>query len=304
VVVPHREATLAVRIMGTVQHVAVREGEAVSQGQVLLSLDDQVVAGQEAQAGAMLAQARAALDLARKNRERFDHLARHQAAAELELDRARLALEQAQAAVRQAEGALASARSMRQDGRIVAPFDGWVRQRMVEVGDLASPGRPLLVLESRKGRYLQVSLPERLVLRGSVKTGTTCQVAMEDQPGLDVIRGRIAEVSSGADPMTHTYRVKVDLDADSLPTGQTASLLMDEGGDNAILVPRSALMHRGEMTLVVVRNQEGKTENRVISVGREEGDQVEVLSGLKGGETLLVDLPAPPASGLKVEEVV
>ena len=104
--------------------------------------------------------------------------------------------------------------------------------------------------------------------------------------------------------MTHTYRVKVDLEANDLPTGQTASLLMEEGGDSAILIPRSALMHRGEMTLVVVRNQEGRTENRVISVGREDGEQVEVLSGLKGGETLLVDLPHPPVAGLKVEEVV
>ena len=154
-----RTAAVSSRVMATVTAVLVKPGDPVRAGQVLVEIDPATARGQEAQARGALAQAQAALALAERNFERFQTLAAKGAASQLELDVARMQYEQAKGAVTQGEGAVEAAASVARESRVVAPFDGRVAAKLVEVGDLAAPGRPLVMVESAAGRRLVLPCP-------------------------------------------------------------------------------------------------------------------------------------------------
>lgn len=302
VVEASRVAAVSSRVMATVTAVPVKAGDAVRSGQVLVEIDPATARGQEAQARGALAQAQAAHALAERNWERFRALADKQAASELEVDMARMQYEQAKGAVQQAQGAVAAAASVANESRVVAPFDGRIAAKLVEVGDLAAPGRPLVIIESATGRRLAVAVPESA--GGSLAVGQPVPVRIDSMPQLGVIAGVIEERSSGADPMTHTVAVKVALRGFEVPAGVAGRASVSVGTRSVVAVPAAALIRHGGLDLVVVRDAQGLARSRAVTVGeRLEGGLVAVLSGLSGGESVLVGLAAAPADGAPVDEV-
>jgi multidrug efflux system membrane fusion protein len=296
-------AAVSSRVMATVTAVPVRLGDAVAAGQTLVSIDPTTAQGQVAQAEGALAQARAALTLAQRNYERFQALARTQAASELELDLARMQYEQAQGAVQQGQGAVEAASSVARESRVVAPFAGRVAQRLVEVGDLAAPGRPLIVLESQVGRRMVLSVPEGLVAAAALEIGDAVPVTLDAQPELGELAGKVAEVSPGPDPVSHSYTVKLELAGVDVAAGAAGRAWLPVGRREAVVVPAEALVQSGGLTLVVVRDPDGRAQSRVVTLGARRADgRIEVLSGLAGGETLALGLPAAPPAGALLEE--
>ena len=300
------QAAVSTRVMATVTGVHVQTGDTVRRGQLLLELDPQTVRGQTSQAQGALAQAQAALALAERNYQRFQELAKTDAASELELDQARMQYEQSLGAVEQAEGSVSAARSMQADARITAPFEGTVARRMAEVGDLAAPGRPLLMLESKSSRRLAVAVPETTAHRAQLSIGDEVQVKIDVRPDLGVLPGTVAEMTPGADPLARTFAVEIALPLDpanEIATGAAGRAYLRVGMREALAVPGDAVIHHGGLALVVVVNDENRTQSRVVTVGDSlEGDRVEILSGLSGGETVLVGLEAVPPSGSPVRE--
>lgn len=297
-----KTASISTRVMAMVTAVHVRAGDRVRKGQLLLEIDPQASEGQVAQARGALGQARAALALAERNYERFQALAESNAASELELDMARMQYEQALAAVEQADGAVSSASSVAGDSRVTAPFAGRVARKMVEVGDLAAPGRPLLSLESESGRRLVLSVPESLMQGSGLVAGTEIAVQVDARDDLGVLTGTVAEVDPGADPASHSFRVKVLLPEVDLASGSAGRARIQGPSRNRVYVPANAVLRRGGMQMVVVRDDEGRASSRVVTLGSPLGsDRIEVLSGLAGGETVLVDLDSIPPLGASVE---
>jgi len=295
-------AAISVRVMAMVTAVRVKAGDVVTKGQLLLEIDPQASEGQLSQARGGLGQADAALALAARNYERFQALAESNAASELELDMARMQYEQAKAAVEQAQGAVSSASSVAGDSRVVAPFSGRVGRKMVEVGDLAAPGRPLLVIESTAGRRLVVSIPETLMAQAKLAFGDELRVGIDSQSDLTEMTGSVVEIPPGADPASHSFQVKLALNAPELPSGATGRAFIPTDEQTLIAVPDAAVLRRGGIQMVVVRTNDGFASTRVVTVGRRlPGDRVEILSGLTGGESVLLDLPAPPSAGTRVE---
>jgi len=298
-----RRSSLAARVMAVVADVLVEEGERVGAGQTLLTLDPGTAEAQVAQARGALAQAEAALLLARRNHERFEALAAGDAASALEADQARTQLAQAEGAVEQAHGALEAASDVAGDTRITAPFAARVAQRLVDPGDLAAPGRPLLVLESEASRRLALAVPEGLLARAELTIGDTLTVTLDATSGSGSMEGTVALIGAGPDPSTHAVRVEVLLPADDVPAGAAGRAWLPVGGRDAVVVPAEAILHRGGLESVVLRTEDGTTATRVVTTGETIGGAVEVLSGLDGGETVLVGLAAPPPSGSPVEVV-
>ncbi len=297
-----KTAAISVRVMAMVTAVRVKAGDEVRKGQLLLEIDPQASEGQLSQARGGLGQAEAGLALAERNYERFQALAESNAASELELDMARMQYEQAKAAVEQAQGAVSSASSVAGDSRVVAPFSGRVGRKMVEVGDLAAPGRPLLVIESKEGRRLVVSIPESLMAQAKLQFGDDLRVSIDSRPDLTDLTGSVVEIPPGADPASHSFQVKLALDAPDLPSGATGRASIPTGMRTLIAVPEGAVLRRGGIQMVVVRTDDGFASTRVVTVGRDlPGEQVEILSGLTGGETVLMGLTAPPSAGTRVE---
>ena len=297
-----KTAAISVRVMAMVTAVRVKAGDEVRKGQLLLEIDPQASEGQLSQAKGGLGQAEAALALAERNYERFQALAESNAASELELDMARMQYEQAKAAVEQAKGAVSSASSVAGDSRVVAPFSGRVGRKMVEVGDLAAPGRPLLVIESKEGRRLVVSIPESLMAKADLEYDDELRVGIDSRPDLTELTGGVVEIPPGADPASHSFQVKLALDSPELPSGATGRAFIPTDERTLVAVPESAVLRRGGIQMVVVRTEDGMASTRVVTVGRDlPGEQVEILSGLSGGETVLLGLTAPPATGTRVE---
>jgi RND family efflux transporter MFP subunit len=299
-----RSVAVSSRVMASVTAVSVNAGDAVKTGQGLVEIDPQTAKGQEAQARGALAQAQAGLALASRNFERFKALHEKGAASDLELDMVRMQHEQALGAVQQAQGAVDAASSVARESRVVAPFAGRVVSRMVEIGDLAAPGRPLVMLESEKGRRLAVAVPESAALAAGLKSGSEVSVTIDGLGRDRVLAGKVAEMSPGADPAAHTFLVKLDLGDVEVSTGATGRARLTTGQRQVVEVPLQAVLAPGGLSLVVVRDAQGLARTRAVTLGATlAGDKVEVLSGLRGDEDVLVGLATPPADGARVEEV-
>jgi len=302
IVEAEKSAAVSSRVTAMVTALRVKAGDTVRRGQVLLTIDPATARGQLGQATGALAQAQAALSLAERNHERFEALARSNAASELELDMARMEFEQAKGAVEQASGAVEAARSVASESEVRAPFDGLVVRRMVDVGDLAAPGRPLMVIESVAGQRLSLSVPASVMARAPLAVGDAVLLRLDERQDLGEITGHIVERSPGADPMSHSFEVKVQLPAIEVASGGTGRARIDTDVRKAIVVPKSAIHRQGGLTLVVTLSADQRSESRVVTVGDTvDDDQIEVLSGLTGNETLLVGLPSLPVNGSPVE---
>lgn len=297
-----RTAAISSRVMATVTAVRVRAGEPVRRGQVLVEIDPQTAAGQVAQARGGLAQAQAGLALAERNFQRFQALAATEAASQLELDLARSQYEQAKGAVEQARGAVSAASSVASESRVVAPFDGRITARLVEAGDLAAPGRPLVQIESSSAHRLAVAVPESILAKAGLTLGSAVPVSIDARPDLGRFGGTVAELSPGADPVAHTFVVKIALGKTEVPSGSTGRAWLPAGERRTVAVPADAVLRQGGATLVVVRDADGRAVSRIVTLGSDVGGgRIEVLSGLTGGETVLVGLPAVPPLGARVQ---
>ncbi|HHQ48808.1 MAG TPA: efflux RND transporter periplasmic adaptor subunit [Acidobacteria bacterium] len=302
IVQPARQSFISSRVMGPVIAVKVVAGDRVKKGQPLVLIQPQTIEGQVAQAKGALAQAEAALALAEKNFHRFEELHKTKAASDLELDMARMQYERAKGAVAQAKGAIQSATSVASEAVVRAPFPARVVEKLVEVGDLAAPGRPLVRLESLTGRKIWLTVREADIRR--VAPGQTLDVRFDTRPDLGVVKGTVDEIVPAADPATHTFTVKVGLGKTEVPSGISGSAQFPGGTVTRMAIPASAVHRRGGLELVVIRDKDGTARTRAITTGQTlDGGRIEVLSGLHAGDQVVIDAPGPVADGTPVEVV-
>jgi RND family efflux transporter MFP subunit len=286
--------------MGPVVAIHVTAGSAVANGQRLLEIQPETTEGQLAQASGALSQAQAARALAERNYRRFEALHAEGAASDLELDMARMEFERAQGAVEQAEGAVQAATSVAGESVVRAPFSGRVVETLVEVGDLAAPGRPLVRVESTGGQQFWLTVREADI--GRLSLGQPLGVTIDTRPDLGTIDGRVIEVVPSADPATHTFTVKVGLSGTELPTGLSGRARITGDLTDRLVVPTSTIHRRGGLELAVVRSDDGTARTRAVTTGRTLDDGlIEVLSGLDEGEQVVVDIPGPVADGTPLE---
>jgi len=302
VVHPLRQAFVSSRVSGPVVAVHVAAGDRVQEGAVLLEIQPETSQGQLAEAGGALSQAEAALSLAERNYQRFQALYEEDAASELELDQARMHYEQAKGALSRARGGVRSAEAMAAEAVVRAPFRARVVDTMVEVGDLATPGRPLAQVESLEGQQIWLVVGERDISRLAVDQEVT--VRIDARPDLGTMSGRVDEIIPTADPATHSFNVKVDLEGVQVPSGLSGRATIEGEQVARIGIPVDAVHRRGGLELVVVRAQDGTARTHAVTTGgRLDGDLVEILSGLEPGDEIVVDAPGPVADGTPLEVV-
>lgn len=293
-----REAVLASKVMGTVIEIRKSAGERVRKGEVVLVVDSRELAGQIGQAEGALAQAKAAAVLAETNRGRYEQLFERGAASQAELDQARYQHETARGAVTQAEGAVATAVSYRRYAEIPAPFDGQIVDRMIEVGDMASPGRPLMKVEDPTSLRLHATLPEAAI--GAARAGAEVPVRIPAL-GEETVRGTVAEVVPALDPATRSLLVKIDLpETPGLRSGLYGRAAFDGEARPALLIPKEALRVRGGLEGVFVA-EEGHATFRLLTVRDPLADPIEVLTGLSAGDQIIVAPPPTLQVGQPVE---
>lgn len=300
IVQPAREASVSSRATGPVVTVYVNAGSKVAKGQKLLEIQPEATEGQLAQASGALSQAQAALAMAERNYHRYEALHAEGAASDVELDMARMEFDRAHGAVQQADGAVKSATSVAGESVVRAPFAGRVVETMVEVGDLAAPGRPLVRVESTDGQQIWLTVREADIARLNI--GQTLAVTIDARPELGVIDGTVVEIVPSADRATHTFTVKVAVPGIALRTGLSGRASITGDLTDRLVVPSAAIHRRGGLELAVVRSADGTARTRAVTTGRKlDSDRVEVLSGLDEGEQVVVDISGPPADGTPLE---
>jgi RND family efflux transporter MFP subunit len=299
---PAREAFVSSRAMGPVVAIRVKAGDRVAKGQALLEIQPEASEGQLAQANGALAQARAVLALTERNWRRYEALHAESAASDLELDMAKMEYERAQGAVEQAEGAVRAATSVAQESVVRSPFRARVVDTLVEVGDLAAPGRPLVRVESSEAQDFWLVVREADIQR--FELGQAVSVVLDARPELGKLSGTVREISPSADPATHTFSVKVALPGATVASGLSGRAAIEGTATHRLVVPTSAVHRRGGLELVIVRASDGTARTRAVTTGRHlEGDRIEILSGLDDGELVAVDATGPVSDGTPLEVV-
>lgn len=281
VAAPLAQATLSTRLMGAVTAVLVHEGDRVRAGQLLVRLDtrDLDAKGAQAQAGLSAAEAQAAE--AERYAVRIRALYADSAAPKAMLDAAETGVARAQAGLAQARGANAELAAVARYGELRAPFAGVVTRRWVDPGAFAAPGAPLITIED--GTRLRVSVTTTPLLARTLTRGRALEARIEDLPAVALVEGVVPVQGGGL----YTVNAIVRNADGRLASGGAATLLLPSGARRALLVPRAAIARQGDLTGVRVW-QNGGAELRWVRLGAERGDLVEVLSGLQGGESVVL----------------
>lgn len=300
IVQPARQSSVSSRVMGPVVAVHVNAGDRVRAGQRLVEIQPAASKGQLAQAEGALAQARAALSLAERNLKRYQALHEEKAASDVELDMATMQYEQARGAVRQAEGAVQAASSVADEATVAAPFAARVVERLVEVGDMAAPGRPLVRVQSLSGREIWLTVREADI--GLLEQGQTLKVRLDSRSDLGLIDGTVDEIVPTADPATHTFTVKVELDGVDIPSGISGRATVPGEVVERLAIPLVAVHQRGGLELAVVQAADGTARTRAVTTGQQLSEGlVEILSGLRADDSVVLDAPGPVADGTPLE---
>lgn len=282
-----RRVSLSTKMMGTVTELTVDEGERVQQGQTLVRIRSQNVQAQRRQIEARLAEATAAFENAQTNFERIQALRKKDSATEKELDDAKTAVEQARARVRAMENQMDEINDMLTYATVTAPIDGYVVEKRIEQGAMATPGRPLLVVETIDALKAIVQVPERDVNRFVVGDSVAVEVGAA---GNVATRGRITQVNPGGNAVSRQFDVHVRLDTDraDLKSGMYAQVLYRKGATEIMTVPASALVARGQLTgLYAVKD--GRALLRWVRTGKTFDNNVEIVSGLRAGEAYVAN---------------
>ncbi|MEP7117548.1 MAG: efflux RND transporter periplasmic adaptor subunit [Acidobacteriota bacterium] len=315
-------ATLAAQVLAPVAAVLVAPGDRVRTGQLLVELDgrDLEASARSAVAGAAQARdgavaaaaderaAQAALTLARANHGRIVGLSAKRSATAQELDEAAAALaaadaraagaaarvQEANSGITRATAASDAASATASFLRITAPFDGVITEKMVEPGNMATPGMPLLRVEDTRGFRLEVRVDESRA--ASIRMGGAVDVVLDGADGRTVtLAGVVAEISRALDAGARSFLVKVTLPVTpDLRSGAFGRARFPDAARTALTIPAEAIVQQGQVSAVFVAN-DGVARLRLV---RMRGTEVE--AGLSAGEIVILAPPPGLTDGRRI----
>lgn len=277
-------------------------GEPVKQGDLLAKIDTPEVAQQ-------LVEAEAALKLAKASLDRWESLLQSRSVSQQEVDERRNAWASANATVQRLQYQLGF-------NRIVAPFNGIVTKRGVDVGNLVDSGagaKALFVVTRSDPLRVYIQVPQTQANR--IKVGDRAEVSLQELPGQD-FPGRVVRTARAIDTASRTLQVEVNLpnpDGRLLPGAYVQVALQAKSGvsDGIFRIPGNALLFRPEGPQVAAVDGEGKVHLKTVKISRELGVEVELNGGVEAGDRLVINpsdsladgdtVAVPPAAAAKGE---
>jgi len=321
-VIPLKEVTLAAEMPGRVINIAGEEGDEFAAGTELVKINDEDLQAQKAAAEAQLVTAQNALENAQVqyNRElwnprvynprpmsgmgmpsMFDgffnefnddnmfgsgnkSIERH---ADLVTQGTQVTA--ARSRVTEAQSGLRAINAQLRDTSAIAPFDGVIMNKMVEIGDTVQPGQPLIIFSYSKYLRIKAEVPARLM--PGLKKGMVVPARLD--VGNTQVNARVAQISPVADAQQHTVTVKFDL-PEGVPGGPgmyAEVMIPDVSSPTRALpvIPRAAIQKKGSLPSVEVVDENNEPKMRLVRIGEAiDEETVTILSGLKPGERILV----------------
>lgn len=288
------EEAVMPKLSRRVTAVYVTEGQAVRQGQVIVSLDSSKLDTAVQQAEAAVASAKAAQaanevqrQAALNNYNRMLELYNANALSKQALETAKAQYDAlntgaAEAGVAQAQAALSMARQNLSDCEITSPMDGIVGRVDVKVGDTASTQSPVAVINNTADLEVEAKVSEADI--SSVQAGTAVRVLI-DAVGKEPLTGTVKSVASVADPVTRTYAVKVSLpnnDAAQVKSGMFAEVMLGTQKRTGVTgIPMVAVLPKSGENTVYVINEENRAQAVIVETGLNDGTYTEITRGLQ-----------------------
>ena len=264
------QAQIAAKISGNIISLPVDLGSRVKKGDLLIKI-------KAGEISAKLQLAEAQLEQRKRNLAREKKLLKKKAATPE-------TVKSFEDLVRIAEASHREASTMLEYTRITAPFSGIITRKLANVGDLATPGKPLLHIEEENNLQVLTDIPEAMILQ--IKKGDILPVFI---PSVNLrVDGQVAEVAPTADPSSRTAPIKLKIPSNKkLRSGQFARVTLATSPSNTLTVPSSALTPYGQMERVFVA-VDGKAKLRLVRSGAKTKDRVEILSGLRENEVVVI----------------
>ena len=295
-----RNATLSAQVQGAVIRLNVKVGDRVSAGQELVRIDARAAQQSAAASTAQVDAARTTEQVAAKDYQRQKQLFAQKYISQAALERAEAQWHASQSQSKSLQ-AQASASATQSGFYVVkAPYAGVVGQVDATLGDMAMPGKVLLTMyDPSQMRVTAYVGQEQAGLLRSAGASVKLQIEV---PGLSADRITVpadqAQVLPTVNAQSHTVQVRVGLPADIVAAapGMFARLwLSSEGGPKPdaaagpLLVPVGTVVHRAELTGVYVLDADNRPLLRQVRLGRPAGDKVEVLSGVRAGDRVVLE---------------
>jgi len=283
-----RQSTVSAQIAGRIVDIRFDVGDFVKKGEVIVRIDERAAAQAVAATEAQVAEARAALTNARANYERSKQLLAQNFISPSALDKAEADYKAAQARVTALLAGAGQAATERSFATVVAPYSGVVSARHVELGEMAAPGKPLMTGFDPSTLRAVANVPQAQL--DAIRALSKARVEVPSiGKWIDV---KNVTIVPSADPRTHTTPVRLELAGvvRGVYPGVYARAHFVTGRALKLVVPRSAVVRRSEVTAVYVVGENGAVHLRQIRLGTAENEQfLEVLAGLRAGEKVALD---------------
>lgn len=296
-------ANISTRMMGYINKIHVKPGDRVAEGQLLVSISNEDVKAKKAQVQAMINEAEAAAQNAKKDYERFQTLHQKNSVSDKELENVSLQHVSMQSKVEMARQQLEEVNAMLSYTNIRAPFTGVVTQKMADEGSMANPGMPILVIEQSSELQVVASVPEAYIPYVKIGDSATIELKSINQ----TLNGKIIELSPSAYRTGGQYAMKLALDAkgkENVHSGMYVNIhLAGVTGQTVaekVMLANSSIVYRDQLTGVYVMNGNNEASLRWVRLGKSIGDQVEILSGLKQDDKVVVKASGKLYNGVKV----
>ena len=264
-------AAIEAKVSGRIEALLVTPGQTLRVGDLIAQLDSREIQ-------AKLDQALAVREQATRDLERARELLTKKVTTQAEFDGV-------QARERVAVGAVKETETMLGYTKVLAPFNGVVTRKLADVGDLAAPGKPVAEMEDPSALRFEADVPESLI--GNVKLGAKLPVRVSAVPR--PIEGTVVEIAPVAESASRTFLMKLDLPpTDGTRSGEFGRVWVATGESHTIRVPAAALIARGQMETVFV-TVNNHAQLRIVRTGKRTDDEVEVISGIDSGESVVID---------------
>ena len=301
------EAPIYARTNGYLKRWTADIGARVKAGELLAEIDTPELYQQYQQARADLATAEANLRLAEITNARSAKLFQDSLISSQDADNASGNLDVRKAAVESAQFNVKRLEEMQSFNRIYAPFDGLITARNIDVGSLidsggsGGPAKELFHLVATQKLRVFVSVPQ--TYSRAAKPGMTVDITLQELPGRH-FQGILARTTNAIDPSTRTLLTQIDVDNSSneiLPGSFGEAHLRLPSPGSAFLIPSNALLFRSEGAQLAEVQEGSRILLVPVKLGRDFGTELEILSGLRGDESIVVNPPDNLVTGQPVQ---
>jgi RND family efflux transporter MFP subunit len=285
--VPRDQAVVRAQISGSVLRMLVDQGKPVSAGEIIASIDNTALADAVTSAKNAVTNSESAVALTHRERERQETLLKSGAISEQSVDQARQNCVSAEAGLAQAKSMLATAEKQLGYATVRAPFSGVVSEKSASIGDVVQQGTALFTIVDPSTLELQGTVPANAL--SIVHIGLTVAFDVTGYPDRNFV-GTITRINPTADPMTRQVRIYAEIPnkGKSLVGGLYAEGRIASILKTTLTLPADAVDHK-TITPAVIRSHNGVVERSPVTLGTldEKNGQIEILSGVSAGDTIL-----------------